>query len=299
MSPSLSVPGSIFPSPHQPASVPGLPPAMNTGGSLPDLTSLHFPPPLPTPLDPEEMAYPSLSGGNSTSNLTHTLTHLGISGGLGPGAGYDAPGEQRSRLEGGRGAGGAGPGASCDRPRQSSPGLPHGRRGFLSKGDGGQPPGGPCRPHRQGQSREDTVLPLHRLVAALCSGQKAARPPSVTLASVLLVCACRTPVPSQPPVLAVLPEQPQPPGLPERPPAPAAGLPQPPLPAGLLPGPPCTARHLPGPPLAQCPGPVLLQFLLRFGSRAGCPPLPAFDPRNLPPPPSCAPQPPEFARGPS
>ncbi|XP_047560135.1 CREB-regulated transcription coactivator 2 isoform X3 [Lutra lutra] len=78
----------------KPASVPVLPPAMNTGGSLPDLTNLHFPPPLPTPLDPEEMAYPSLSGGNSTSNLTHTMTHLGISGGLGPGAGYDAPGLQ-------------------------------------------------------------------------------------------------------------------------------------------------------------------------------------------------------------
>ncbi|XP_047560136.1 CREB-regulated transcription coactivator 2 isoform X4 [Lutra lutra] len=92
---SCEVPGiNIFPSPDQPASVPVLPPAMNTGGSLPDLTNLHFPPPLPTPLDPEEMAYPSLSGGNSTSNLTHTMTHLGISGGLGPGAGYDAPGLQ-------------------------------------------------------------------------------------------------------------------------------------------------------------------------------------------------------------
>ncbi|XP_012905379.1 CREB-regulated transcription coactivator 2 isoform X4 [Mustela putorius furo] len=92
---SCEVPGiNAFPSPDQPAGVPGLPPAMNTGGSLPDLTSLHFPPPLPTPLDPEEMAYPSLSGGNSTSNLTHTMTHLGISGGLGPGAGYDAPGLQ-------------------------------------------------------------------------------------------------------------------------------------------------------------------------------------------------------------
>lgn len=66
---------------------------MNTGGSLPDLTNLHFPPPLPTPLDPEETAYPSLSGGNSTSNLTHTMTHLGISGSLGLGPGYDVPGE--------------------------------------------------------------------------------------------------------------------------------------------------------------------------------------------------------------
>ncbi|XP_073904140.1 CREB-regulated transcription coactivator 2 isoform X3 [Castor canadensis] len=89
---SCEVPGiNIFPSPDQPANVPVLPPAMNTGGSLPDLTNLHFPPPLPTPLDPEETAYPSLSGGNSTSNLTHTMTHLGISGGLGLGPGYNAP----------------------------------------------------------------------------------------------------------------------------------------------------------------------------------------------------------------
>lgn len=84
---------SIVPSPDQPANVPVLPPAMNTGGSLPDLTNLHFPPPLPTPLDPEETSYSSLSGGNSTSNLTHTMTHLGISGGLGLGPGYDTPGE--------------------------------------------------------------------------------------------------------------------------------------------------------------------------------------------------------------
>uniref|UniRef100_A0A5F4W0Q8 CREB regulated transcription coactivator 2 n=1 Tax=Callithrix jacchus TaxID=9483 RepID=A0A5F4W0Q8_CALJA len=85
-------PWVIFPSPDQPANVPVLPPAMNTGGSLPDLTNLHFPPPLPTPLDPEETAYPSLSGGNSTSNLTHTMTHLGISGGMGLGPSYDVPG---------------------------------------------------------------------------------------------------------------------------------------------------------------------------------------------------------------
>ncbi|XP_058516282.1 CREB-regulated transcription coactivator 2 isoform X1 [Ochotona princeps] len=90
---SCEVPGiNIFPSPDQPANVPVLPPALNTGGSLPDLTNLHFPPPLPTPLDPEETTYPSLSGGNSTSNLTHTMTHLGISGGLGLGPGYEAPG---------------------------------------------------------------------------------------------------------------------------------------------------------------------------------------------------------------
>ncbi|EDL15151.1 CREB regulated transcription coactivator 2, isoform CRA_b [Mus musculus] len=89
---SCEVPGiNIFPSPDQPANVPVLPPAMNTGGSLPDLTNLHFPPPLPTPLDPEETVYPSLSGGNSTTNLTHTMTHLGISGGLGLGPSYDVP----------------------------------------------------------------------------------------------------------------------------------------------------------------------------------------------------------------
>ncbi|KGL95521.1 CREB-regulated transcription coactivator 2, partial [Charadrius vociferus] len=70
----------IFPSPDQPANVPLIPSALNTGGSLPDLTNLHFPSPLPTPLDPDETTYPSLSGGNSTSNLANTMTHLGISG---------------------------------------------------------------------------------------------------------------------------------------------------------------------------------------------------------------------------
>lgn len=111
----LSFP-SIFPSPDQPANVPVLPPAMNTGGSLPDLTNLHFPPPLPTPLDPEETAYPSLSGANSTSNLTHTMTHLGISGGLGLGPGYDVPGEWLSWLESPRDGGREHLGSSRDGP---------------------------------------------------------------------------------------------------------------------------------------------------------------------------------------
>lgn len=52
---------------------------LNTGGSLPDLTSLHFPSPLHTPLDPEESGFGSLSGGSSTGNLASTMTHLGIS----------------------------------------------------------------------------------------------------------------------------------------------------------------------------------------------------------------------------
>ncbi|XP_028837537.1 CREB-regulated transcription coactivator 1 isoform X2 [Denticeps clupeoides] len=76
---SCEVPGiTIFPSPDQQSSAPHVPSALNTGGSLPDLSSLHFPSPLPTPLDPDEPGYPSLSGGNSTRNLASTLTQLGI-----------------------------------------------------------------------------------------------------------------------------------------------------------------------------------------------------------------------------
>ncbi|XP_070622525.1 CREB-regulated transcription coactivator 2 [Erythrolamprus reginae] len=90
---SCEVPGiHIFPSPDQPANLPLIPSTLNTGGSLPDLTNLHFPSPLPTPLDPEESVYPSLSGGSSTGNLANTLTHLGISSGMGLGHGYDPPG---------------------------------------------------------------------------------------------------------------------------------------------------------------------------------------------------------------
>ncbi|MCJ8728720.1 hypothetical protein PDJAM_G00007580 [Pangasius djambal] len=76
---SCEVPGiNIFPSPDQQSNAPLVPSALNTGGSLPDLSSLHFPSPLPTPLDPDEPGYPSLSGGNSTGNLASTLTQLGI-----------------------------------------------------------------------------------------------------------------------------------------------------------------------------------------------------------------------------
>ncbi|XP_074979167.1 CREB-regulated transcription coactivator 2 isoform X1 [Caretta caretta] len=90
---SCEVPGiHIFPSPDQPANVPLIPTALNTGGSLPDLTSLHFPSPLPTPLDPDESNYPSLSGGSSTGNLANTMTHLGISSGMGLGTGYGSAG---------------------------------------------------------------------------------------------------------------------------------------------------------------------------------------------------------------
>ncbi|KAI5618251.1 CREB-regulated transcription coactivator 2-like [Silurus asotus] len=76
---SCEVPGiNIFPSPDQQSNAPHVQSALNTGGSLPDLSSLHFPSPLPTPLDPDEPGYLSLSGGNSTGNLASTLTQLGI-----------------------------------------------------------------------------------------------------------------------------------------------------------------------------------------------------------------------------
>ncbi|XP_067829555.1 CREB-regulated transcription coactivator 3 [Heptranchias perlo] len=77
---SCEVPGiSIYPSPDQNVGLSHFQGSLNTGGSLPDLTNLHFPSPLPTPLDPEDTAFPGISGGNSTGNLTATMTHLGIS----------------------------------------------------------------------------------------------------------------------------------------------------------------------------------------------------------------------------
>ncbi|KPP75187.1 CREB-regulated transcription coactivator 1-like [Scleropages formosus] len=78
---SCEVPGiNIFPSPDQEMTTSLIPATHNTGGSLPDLTNIQFPPPLPTPLDPEDTAsFPALSTSNSTGNLTTNLTHLGIS----------------------------------------------------------------------------------------------------------------------------------------------------------------------------------------------------------------------------
>nr|XP_046157373.1 CREB-regulated transcription coactivator 1-like [Oncorhynchus gorbuscha] len=78
---SCEVPGiNIFPSPDQEVNTSLIPATLNTGGSLPDLTNIQFPPPLPTPLDPDDtVAFPSLSSSNSTGNLTTNLTHLGIS----------------------------------------------------------------------------------------------------------------------------------------------------------------------------------------------------------------------------
>ncbi|KAM5194822.1 CREB-regulated transcription coactivator 1 isoform 2-T2 [Mantella aurantiaca] len=76
---SCEVPGiNIYPSNDQENTTSLIPTAHNTGGSLPDLTNIHFPSPLPIPLDPEESTFPTLTNSNSTGNLTTNLTHLGI-----------------------------------------------------------------------------------------------------------------------------------------------------------------------------------------------------------------------------
>lgn len=70
---------SIFPSPEQNPGLSHYQGLMNSGGSLPDLSNLHFPSPLSTPLDPEDNGgYPNLSGGSSTGNLPAAMMHLGI-----------------------------------------------------------------------------------------------------------------------------------------------------------------------------------------------------------------------------
>ncbi|XP_076151561.1 CREB-regulated transcription coactivator 1 isoform X1 [Alosa pseudoharengus] len=64
------VPGiNIFPSPDQEINTSLIPATHNTGGSLPDLTNIKFPSPLPTPLDPED-SVSGLSVSSSTGNLT-------------------------------------------------------------------------------------------------------------------------------------------------------------------------------------------------------------------------------------
>ncbi|XP_067309876.1 CREB-regulated transcription coactivator 1 isoform X2 [Pseudorasbora parva] len=73
---SNKIPGiNIFPSPDQEMTASLIPVAHNTGGSLPDLTNIQIPPPLPTPLDPDDSSS-SLSASNSTGNLANT--HMGL-----------------------------------------------------------------------------------------------------------------------------------------------------------------------------------------------------------------------------
>ncbi|XP_059200261.1 CREB-regulated transcription coactivator 1 isoform X1 [Centropristis striata] len=67
------VPGiNIFPSPDQQLTASQKQAAHNTGGSLPDLTNIQFPPPLPTPLDSDDAVAASFSSSNSTQNLANT-----------------------------------------------------------------------------------------------------------------------------------------------------------------------------------------------------------------------------------
>ncbi|XP_073424679.1 CREB-regulated transcription coactivator 3 isoform X1 [Dendrobates tinctorius] len=78
---SCEVPGiKVFPSSDPNAGLSHFQGNLNTGGSLPDLTNLHFPSPLPTPLDPDETPYGSMGAENSTGGLPAAMTHLGISG---------------------------------------------------------------------------------------------------------------------------------------------------------------------------------------------------------------------------
>ncbi|KAM9494553.1 CREB-regulated transcription coactivator 3 isoform 6-T6 [Clarias gariepinus] len=94
---SCEVPGiNIFPSPEQNVGLSHYQGTLNTGGSLPDLSNLHFPSPLPTPLDPEEGGYPNLSGGSSTGNLPAAMMHLGIGNSQGLSSSLSNPSIQAS-----------------------------------------------------------------------------------------------------------------------------------------------------------------------------------------------------------
>ncbi|MBN3308918.1 CRTC3 protein, partial [Amia calva] len=94
---SCEVPGiNIFPSPEQNAGLSHFQGSLNTGGSLPDLSNLHFPSPLPTPLDPEDGTYSNLSGGSSTGNLPAAMMHLGIGNSQGLSSSLSNPSIQAS-----------------------------------------------------------------------------------------------------------------------------------------------------------------------------------------------------------
>ncbi|XP_034411127.1 CREB-regulated transcription coactivator 1 isoform X4 [Cyclopterus lumpus] len=70
---TCKVPGiHIFPSPDQQLNTSLKPAVHNTGGSLPDLTNIQFPPPLPTPLDLDDAVAASYSSSDSTLNLANT-----------------------------------------------------------------------------------------------------------------------------------------------------------------------------------------------------------------------------------
>lgn len=95
---SCEVPGiNIFPSPEQTLGLSQYQGLLNTGGSLPDLSNLHFTSPLSTPLDPEDNGgYPNLSGGSSTGNLPAAMMHLGIGNSQGLSSSLSNPSIQAS-----------------------------------------------------------------------------------------------------------------------------------------------------------------------------------------------------------
>ncbi|XP_037609128.1 CREB-regulated transcription coactivator 3 isoform X3 [Sebastes umbrosus] len=95
---SCEVPGiNIFPSPEQNPGLSHYQGMLNTGGSLPDLSNLHFASPLSTPLDPEDNGgYPNLSGGSSTGNLPAAMMHLGIGNSQGLSSSLSNPSIQAS-----------------------------------------------------------------------------------------------------------------------------------------------------------------------------------------------------------
>uniref|UniRef100_A0A3Q2CHA1 CREB regulated transcription coactivator 1a n=1 Tax=Cyprinodon variegatus TaxID=28743 RepID=A0A3Q2CHA1_CYPVA len=70
--PCLSVFCSIFPTPDQQLTPSHKPVAHNSGGSLPDLTNIQFPPPLPIPLDSDDAAATSFGSPSGTQALAST-----------------------------------------------------------------------------------------------------------------------------------------------------------------------------------------------------------------------------------
>ena len=71
---------SIYPSPEQDSDIQGIHiPISNNTGSLPDLTNLHFPSGLVTPLDSEDLQQQGYTQVSTHSNLSPTSAHQVLS----------------------------------------------------------------------------------------------------------------------------------------------------------------------------------------------------------------------------
>uniref|UniRef100_A0A452TUL8 CREB regulated transcription coactivator 1 n=1 Tax=Ursus maritimus TaxID=29073 RepID=A0A452TUL8_URSMA len=139
---SCEVPGiNIFPSADQENTTALIPATHNTGGSLPDLTNIHFPSPLPTPLDPEEPTFPALSSSSSTGNLAANLTHLGIGGAS---QGMSTPGSSPQHRPAGVSPLSLSTEARRQQAQQVSPTLS--QLSPITQVPLGLPPGGPLMP---------------------------------------------------------------------------------------------------------------------------------------------------------